>query len=77
VYAHYLFSEKEQKAIHERFNDAKQFLMNVVSLDPRCAQVWANTMMALMEKLYYIHHHHKLFKYSLVHQLSQHLYYKY
>ncbi|CAF3801091.1 unnamed protein product [Rotaria sordida] len=51
VDVHFLFSEKEKKAIYERFNDAKQFLINVISADPRCTRVWANIIGGAYEKI--------------------------
>ncbi|CAF2837154.1 unnamed protein product, partial [Rotaria sp. Silwood2] len=51
VHVHFLFSEKEKKAIFERFNEAKQFLTNVISADPRCTQVWANIIADAYEKM--------------------------
>ncbi|CAF3958560.1 unnamed protein product [Rotaria sp. Silwood1] len=51
VHVHFLFSEKEKKAIFERFNEAKQFLTNVISADPRCTRVWANIIADAYEKI--------------------------
>ncbi|CAF5041440.1 unnamed protein product, partial [Rotaria sp. Silwood1] len=51
VHVHFLFSEQEKKAIFERFNEAKQFLTNVISTDPRCTRVWANISADAYEKI--------------------------
>ncbi|CAF3909135.1 unnamed protein product [Rotaria sp. Silwood1] len=51
VHVHFLFSQKEKKAIFERFNEAKQFLTNVISADPRCTRVWANIIADAYEKI--------------------------
>ncbi len=48
---HYLFSEEEKKAIQECFNNAKQLLINIISSDPRCTQIWSNIIDGAYEKM--------------------------
>ncbi|CAF1523613.1 unnamed protein product, partial [Didymodactylos carnosus] len=51
VEVHFFFSEKEKEAIYERFNSAKQLLINIISTDPRCTQIWSNIIDGAYEKI--------------------------
>ncbi|CAF3447639.1 unnamed protein product, partial [Rotaria sp. Silwood2] len=51
VDVHYLFSEKEQQDIKNRFYYAKELLTSIISNDSRCIQLWSNIVDGVYEKM--------------------------
>ncbi|CAF1982207.1 unnamed protein product, partial [Rotaria magnacalcarata] len=51
VNVHFLFPDEEKKAIYERFDEAKRFLTNLISADPRCIHLWANIIAGVYENI--------------------------